>query len=71
MNKTALVAGGVFFGAGVIMLTQERRIDKIHKMYENLITELAGDTYTRAWTDGKFFGAQEYRRQAVQNALMN
>lgn len=71
MSKTALVAGGVFFGAGVIMLTQERRIDKIHKMYANLIAEHTAETYTSAWTDGAFFGVQEYRRQAVQNALMN
>lgn len=71
MEKIALVAGGVFFGAGVIMLTQERRIDKIHKMYENLITEHTADAYTRAWTDGITFGVQQYRREAVVNAVLN
>lgn len=71
MNKLSLVVGGVFIGAGIIMMTQERRIEKIHKMYENLITEHTAETYTNAWTDGKVFGAQEYRREAVLNSLMN
>lgn len=71
MNKLSLVLGGMCVGGGIIMMTQERRIEKIHKMYENLITELATDTYTRAWKDGSVFGAQQYRREVVLKSLMN
>lgn len=71
MNKLSLVLGGAFIGAGVMMIVQDRRINKIHKMYANLIAEHTTETYTQGWTDGNTFGVQQYRREAVLNAVFN
>lgn len=71
MHKVVLVLGGMFIGGGLIMMTQERRIQKIHKMYEELWAEFVEKTYTEAFVEGKAFGVGEYRRQVVRNAAFN
>lgn len=72
MKKLALLFGMTFIGgAATMMVIQDRRINKIHKMYADMIAEHTRETYLDGFKDGKVFGAQQYRREAVFHSLQN